>query len=79
MSPAVVGRVGPPAELTSLVGRQREQAQTMELLAHHRLVTLTGGGGIGKTRLAITSGTRALSHVSRPSLVRRVGRNHRAR
>ena len=42
-----------PIPLTSFVGRQREIAEVSDLLAHHRLVTLTGPGGSGKTRLAI--------------------------
>jgi predicted ATPase len=42
-----------PAELTSFVGRQREVDEASELLATTRLLTLTGPGGTGKTRLAI--------------------------
>src|SRR6266568_2319498 len=42
-----------PAEVTSLVGRTRELAEIKELLERVRLVTLTGIGGVGKTRLAI--------------------------
>src|SRR5919206_322700 len=42
-----------PAPLTPLVGRRRELADVRWLLAEARLVTLTGVGGIGKTRLAI--------------------------
>ncbi len=42
-----------PAQLTSFIGREKEIAQVKELLAAHRLVTLTGAGGVGKTRLAI--------------------------
>jgi predicted ATPase/DNA-binding XRE family transcriptional regulator len=38
---------------TSFVGRAREQAEVTRLLAAHRLITLTGVGGIGKTRLAL--------------------------
>ncbi|MDF3307168.1 LuxR C-terminal-related transcriptional regulator [Rhodococcus sp. T2V] len=40
-----------PVEITSLVGRQTETAEIKSLLAHSRLVTLTGPGGVGKTRL----------------------------
>jgi predicted ATPase len=40
-------------QLTSFVGREQEIAQLEELVMAHRLVTLTGAGGAGKTRLAI--------------------------
>ncbi|MFI8100259.1 ATP-binding protein [Streptomyces sp. NPDC086023] len=42
-----------PAELSSFVGRERELATTLALLATERLVTLTGPAGIGKTRIAV--------------------------
>ncbi|GAC1416967.1 MAG: hypothetical protein NVSMB5_07340 [Candidatus Velthaea sp.] len=42
-----------PAASTALFGRERELADVHALLATHRLVTLTGAGGIGKTRIAI--------------------------
>ncbi|MFC5102900.1 hypothetical protein [Kibdelosporangium philippinense] len=42
-----------PAEVTSFVGRRREVAAAKRLLRRHRLVTLTGGAGVGKTRLAL--------------------------
>ena len=42
-----------PAELTSFVGRRRELADTRRLLSSSRLLTLTGVGGVGKTRLAL--------------------------
>ncbi|MEV8553019.1 LuxR C-terminal-related transcriptional regulator [Streptomyces glaucescens] len=41
-----------PVETTSFVDRRDEQAEGRELLARARLVTLTGPGGVGKTRLA---------------------------
>jgi non-specific serine/threonine protein kinase len=56
---AVVGppvRHNLPAPLTSFVGRERELEALRGLLAAHRLVTLTGAGGVGKTRLAIETG-----------------------
>src|SRR5690349_2355348 len=40
-----------PHPLTSFVGRQREIAQAGRLLGVTRLLTLTGAGGVGKTRL----------------------------
>ena len=42
-----------PAELTSFVGRRRELAEVKRLLTATRLLTLTGTGGAGKTRLAL--------------------------
>ncbi|HME15652.1 MAG TPA: LuxR C-terminal-related transcriptional regulator [Mycobacterium sp.] len=42
-----------PVQLTSFVGRQAELSQVHELLTQNRLLTLTGAGGAGKTRLAI--------------------------
>ena len=43
---------GSPIALTSFFGRQRELDELRRLLANNRLVTLTGAGGSGKTRLA---------------------------
>src|SRR6187397_2297177 len=42
-----------PSDLTSFVGRRRELAEVRRLLGESRLVTLTGIGGVGKTRLAL--------------------------
>ena len=42
-----------PAPLTSLVGREHETGELTALLDAHRLVTLIGPGGVGKTRLAL--------------------------
>ncbi|WP_063057700.1 protein kinase domain-containing protein [Nocardia sienata] len=42
-----------PLELTSLVNRRTEVAEVKNLLANARLVTLSGTGGVGKTRLAL--------------------------
>lgn len=42
-----------PAQLTTFIGRVGQIDEVRELLRHNRLVTLTGAGGAGKTRLAI--------------------------
>ena len=42
-----------PIERTALIGRSRELAKLADALDAHRLVTLTGVGGVGKTRLAV--------------------------
>jgi predicted ATPase/class 3 adenylate cyclase len=42
-----------PVQLTSFVGREREVEQVKKRLERNRLVTLTGSGGVGKTRLSI--------------------------
>src|SRR5258706_84945 len=49
-----------PYQLTSFVGREQEIAQLEELVTAHRLVTLTGAGGAGKTRLAIQVASRLI-------------------
>lgn len=42
-----------PVQLTSFVGRESEIERVINLLGGHRLLTLTGAGGSGKTRLAL--------------------------
>ena len=42
-----------PAPLTSLIGRESDTAELVTLLEAHRLVTLIGPAGVGKTRLAL--------------------------
>ena len=49
-----------PAERSSFVGREEEIATIRKLLPGHRLVTLTGIGGSGKTRLALQVGAQEL-------------------
>jgi predicted ATPase/class 3 adenylate cyclase/DNA-binding CsgD family transcriptional regulator len=49
-----------PIQLTSFVGRGRELAELDKLLAATRLLTLTGAGGCGKTRLALQLAADAL-------------------
>jgi predicted ATPase/DNA-binding SARP family transcriptional activator len=52
MHPRTADPARPPVSLTSLIGRDRELAEIERLVATNRLVTLTGVGGAGKTRLA---------------------------
>jgi predicted ATPase/DNA-binding SARP family transcriptional activator len=42
-----------PVQLTSFIGREKERDEVCGLMKLHRLVTLSGEGGIGKTRLAL--------------------------
>src|ERR671937_769463 len=42
-----------PVQPTALIGREHELAEVVELVRSHPLVTLTGPGGSGKTRLAL--------------------------
>ena len=42
-----------PVQLTTFIGRQKEIEEVKQELAEHRLVTLTGPGGTGKTRLSL--------------------------
>ena len=50
---------GLPHDLSSFVGRERELSDVVALIERARLVTLTGPGGSGKTRLAIEAARRA--------------------
>jgi predicted ATPase/class 3 adenylate cyclase len=52
-----VGAHNLPVQLTSFVGREAEIRDVRQLLADNRLVTLTGAGGVGKTRLAVQVAT----------------------
>jgi predicted ATPase/class 3 adenylate cyclase len=47
------GRTNLPPQLTSFVGRERELAELQALARAHRLVTVIGSGGTGKTRLMV--------------------------
>jgi len=80
---AAIQAPGPnlPVQLTSFIGRDRELAQARRLLESTRLLTLTGPGGSGKTRLSIELASAvardypddvyfvALAPISDPSLV----------
>jgi len=50
----VAGRRAMPVPVTSFIGRTAERAALAATLAGHRMVTATGPGGIGKTRLALS-------------------------
>jgi predicted ATPase/class 3 adenylate cyclase len=53
-----------PAQLTSFIGREREIQEVERLLEANRMVTLTGSGGAGKTRLSLQVGNHGLSQFS---------------
>ncbi len=55
-TPAMNHRTNLPAPLTSFVGRQQELREVAQRITDKRLVTLTGAGGVGKTRLALEVG-----------------------
>src|SRR5215831_11502846 len=48
-----------PVEISSFVGREAELARLSALLSRARLVTVTGPGGVGKTRLALRAAATA--------------------
>ena len=52
-TPKSVGAHNLPVQLTTFVGREARSSDVRKLLADNRLVTLTGAGGAGKTRLAV--------------------------
>jgi non-specific serine/threonine protein kinase len=51
-----------PAQLTHFIGRERALDELGKLISDHRLVTLTGAGGVGKTRLACEVGSAQLEN-----------------
>ena len=55
-----------PLELTSFIGRERELEELPRRLATTRLLTVTGPGGIGKTRLALCVARDRATRDSRP-------------
>jgi predicted ATPase/DNA-binding CsgD family transcriptional regulator len=54
---AIERRHNIPAQVTTFVGREKEIGEVRRLLESTRLLTLTGPGGVGKTRLAIRAAT----------------------
>ncbi|MEZ4867854.1 MAG: tetratricopeptide repeat protein [Caldilineaceae bacterium] len=53
-----------PTQLTPFIGRAEQIAFLRQQLQTHRLLTLTGAGGVGKTRLAIEVVTQVLAHFA---------------
>ncbi len=53
LHPPSTPRIDLPAQMTSFIGRKREIVEVKQLLQNTRLLTLTGVGGTGKTRLAL--------------------------
>ena len=53
-----------PTQLTSFIGREKEIDEIKQLITDHRMVTLTGSGGAGKTRLALQVAENLLSLFS---------------
>src|SRR6266498_136200 len=49
-----------PLQLSTFIGREKEQEEIINLIAKNRLVTLAGVGGIGKTRLSLQVGQKLL-------------------
>jgi predicted ATPase/DNA-binding winged helix-turn-helix (wHTH) protein len=61
---AILSPTNLPAPLSELIGRDDEMREILSLTDEHRLVTLTGAGGIGKTRLALAVARRLLPQFS---------------
>src|SRR5262252_5799551 len=57
-----------PAQTSDVIGREVEIAEVIGLLTDHRFVTLTGTGGIGKTRLALEVSTASTARSHRRGL-----------
>ena len=57
-----------PAQLTSFIGRTGEIAEIARLFSANRLITLTGAGGVGKTRLAIEMALKLVAISNEPLL-----------
>ncbi len=53
-----------PINLSKFIGREKEVAEVKQALSEYRLVTLTGSGGVGKTRLSLQVATELLTQFS---------------
>ncbi|HXW76650.1 MAG TPA: adenylate/guanylate cyclase domain-containing protein [Candidatus Eremiobacteraceae bacterium] len=54
-----------PVQSTALLGREHELDIVRKLVASHRLVTISGAGGVGKTKLALQTGADLIDHYER--------------
>jgi predicted ATPase/class 3 adenylate cyclase/DNA-binding CsgD family transcriptional regulator len=63
-TPSTVGAHNLPVQLTNFIGRQTETKNLCEALTGGRLVTLTGAGGSGKTRLAVHVAAQVVAEFS---------------
>ena len=72
-------RTNLPLQTTSFIGREDDMAEVTDALRTARLVTLTGVGGVGKTRLAIQVGRRAVAALSRRRVALRARPTRRCR
>jgi predicted ATPase/DNA-binding CsgD family transcriptional regulator len=61
-APSAIGAQHLPTQLTTFIGREAQITDLCFHLTENRLVTLTGAGGAGKTRLAIEVATRIATH-----------------
>ena len=68
-----------PVQFTSFVGRDAEMNDVRQILADNRLVTLTGAGGVGKTRLAVQVAAEMAGEFGDGVWYRRSGADHRSR
>jgi Adenylate and Guanylate cyclase catalytic domain len=66
-SPRSVGVGGLPVALTRFVGRKADLDQLAEIIEQERLVTLTGPGGSGKTRLALVARVQSADSAADPA------------
>jgi predicted ATPase len=60
----MVIQIGLPVRVAAFIGRERERARVAEMVTDARVVTLTGSGGCGKTRLAVEVAGDVASHFS---------------
>jgi non-specific serine/threonine protein kinase len=53
-----------PVPISTFIGREKEQFEIIKLVYKHRFVTLTGSGGVGKTRLSLKIGGQVLGEYA---------------